>query len=170
MTEGAENPFQGIGAPPEGSDPEAQLSYLRRVVDAFHSTGNPRLRPLRQKLDLALADLARGTERNLDPEKLAGQFSAQVDELRLATFELLVTVVNQARATLRVKLHTILPPGQRVDTEKLQKALGVFAQGLRKTLTAAKKADPQARQEGNRLLDEAGKLMDESGHELQGQG
>ena len=168
MSDAAANPFLGIGAPPAGSDPEAQLSYLKRVVEAFDSTGNPRLKPLRQKLDNAMIELARGSERNLDPEKLAKQFAREVDDLRLQTFELLVTVVNQARATLRVKLHQILPPGERVDTEKLQKALGLFAQGLRKTLAAAKKADPQAKDEGNRLLDEAGKLMVESGQELQG--
>jgi hypothetical protein len=170
MTEAAENLFQGIGAPPEGQDPEAQLSYLKRVVEAFQATGNPRLKPLRQKLDQALLAVAQGAERNLDPEKLAQQFAREVDELRFQTFELLVTVVNQTRATLRVKLRQALPPEQRVDTEKLQKALGLFAQGLRKTLTAAKKADPQASDEGNRLLDEAGKLMEESGRELQGQG
>ena len=169
MVDSSENPFLNVGAPPAGSDPEEQLTYLRKVVDAFHVTGNPRLRPLRQKLDLALEELARGTERNLDPERLAREFSAEVEELRLQIFELLVTVVNQVRATLRVKLHQSLPPDSRVDTEKLQKALGLFAQGMRKTLTAAKKADPQAREEGNKLLDEAGKLMEESGHELERQ-
>ena len=34
-----ENPFEGIGEPPEGEDPEAQLSYLRKVIAAFDASG-----------------------------------------------------------------------------------------------------------------------------------
>ncbi|MBI5511775.1 MAG: hypothetical protein HY903_23715 [Deltaproteobacteria bacterium] len=159
MSDAAENPFRGIGAPPQGTDPEPQLAYLRRVVDAFHSTGNPRLRPLRQKLDDALEELARGAAKNLDPEKLAREFGARVTDLRLQTFDLLLTVINQVRATLRVKLQRGMPWSEKIDTEKLQQALGLFSQGLRKTLAAARKADPQAHDEGNKLLEEAGRMM-----------
>ena len=167
MSASPANPFLGVGAPPEGPDPKAQLEYLRRVVDAFHSTGHPRLKPLRQKLDHALEELARGAKRHAAPEKLAREFAQEVAELKLQTYELLVTVVNQARATLRVKLRHILPPEQRIDTEKLQKGLGLFSQGLRKALVGARKQDAAAQAEGKATLAEAAQLMTESGREIE---
>ncbi len=166
MTASASNPFAGLGTPPASGDPEGQLHYLRRVVDAFHQTGNPRLKTLRQRLDQALLELARGAERGADPDVLARGFAANVNQLQLQTFDLLTTVVNQARATLRVKLTQPLPPRERAEQEKLQKALGAFSQGLRKTLAAARKPDDAARDEANRLLTEAGQLMEDAGQEL----
>lgn len=168
MSRQAANPFLDIGAPPEGNDPEAQLSYLKTVVAAFHASGNPRIKPLSRKLDIALEDLARGGQKNDDPTKLAKQFAAQVDALRLQTYDLLLTVINQVRATLRVKLKQGMPPDERVDSEKLQEALGVFAQGLRKLLSSIKKGNSEGLAEGGKLLDDAGKLIRGSGSELLG--
>jgi len=163
---GPDNPFVGLGAPPQGSDPEAQLTYLKQVVGAFEQTGNPRVRPLGRKLEEALAQLARDSERGADPEKLARQFSAEVATLRHQAYDLLLTVINQVRATLRVKLQQGVPAPQRADTEKLQKALALFSQALRKTLNAAKKGDTAAQSEADHMLSEAGALLEESGHEL----
>jgi hypothetical protein len=161
-----DNPFAQIGAPPVSEDPEAQLSYLKQVVGAFDATGNPRIKPLRHKLEEALEKLARGTERNVDPERLAREFAADVDALRLQTYDLLLIVINQVRATLRVRLKQGISPSDRVDTEKLQKALAVFSQGLRKMLRARKNGDARAEEEAKDILGEAGRALEESGNQL----
>lgn len=161
-----------IGAPPEGDDPEAQVQYLKRVVEAFAATGNPRIRPLRRKLDTMLERLAAGAERATGDqavESLARAFAVEVSELQRQTYDLLLTVINQTRATLRVKLKQGMPADERVDTEKLQRALAAFAQGLRKMLVAAKKGDKRAHDEAARELEAAGRLLDETADELKGQ-
>jgi hypothetical protein len=162
-----------IGAPPAGDDPEAQVEYLIRVVTAFQATGNPRIKPLRKRLDTMLERLAEGGER-LAPEdeegiqELATELATEVHGLQRQTYDLLLTVINQTRATLRVKLKQGMPPNERVDTEKLQKSLAAFAQGLRKMLVAAKKGDKQAHDEAARELEAAGRLLDETAGELEG--
>lgn len=163
---GTDNPFSGVGDPPEGQDPEAQLTYLRKVVGAFQGTDNPRIRPLKKKLNEALLRLAGGSERGVDPQELAGKFSDEVDALRLQTYDLLLTVVNQVRATLRLKLKKGMAGAERVDTERLQKALALFSQGLRKTLLATKKSDSKAYDAAVQVLAEAGQVLEETGHQL----
>jgi hypothetical protein len=162
----SENPFLEIGAPPDGEDAEAQLTYLKRVVAAFESTSNPRIKPLRRKLEEALADLADGAGRGADAESLATQFAGQVDALRAQTYELLLVVINQVRATLRVKLKQGVSPGERVDTERLQKALAFFSQGLRKTLRAQKSGDPDGQREAREMLSDASRALEETGVQL----
>jgi hypothetical protein len=160
------NPFMALGAPPAGEDPEAQLTYLKQVVSAFAAAGNPRLKPLGKKLDQAFEHLASGAERGGDPEALARKLHAEVSALQIETYELLLTILNQARGTLRVRLQQGMPPPKRADTEKLQQALGGFAQGLRRFLSARKKGDAQAVREATKAIEEAGKLLAESGQEL----
>lgn len=167
MTDHAsDNPFSGVGDPPEGQDPEEQLTYLRKVVDAFQGTDNPRIRPLKKKLNEALLRLAGGSERDVDPEELANKFAGEVEALRLKTYDLLLTVVNQVRATLRLKLKKGMATTERVDTERLQKALALFSQGLRKTVLATKKSDSKAFDDATQVLAEAGLVLEETGHQL----
>ncbi|MEE8409920.1 MAG: hypothetical protein V3T05_09960 [Myxococcota bacterium] len=163
---GSDNPFAGVGDPPAGQDPEAQLTYLRKVVDAFQSTGNPRIRPIKKQLNEALLRLGGASERGVDPEELAKTFAGEVDALRLRTYDLLLTVVNQVRATLRLKLEKGMATTERIDTERLQKALALFSRGLRKTLLATKKRDTKAHDDATQILAEAGQVLEETGHQL----
>ncbi|MBI3179417.1 MAG: hypothetical protein HYZ27_07125 [Deltaproteobacteria bacterium] len=167
MSSGA-NPFIALSTPPEGNDPEEQLNYLKEVVHAFETTGNARVRPLGRKLEDALARLAVAGQRGGDPEKLARQFAQEVSELRLQAYDLLLTVINQVRGTLRVKLQQGMPGPRRGDSERLQKALAAFSQALRKALVAVKKGDRDAQTEADKLVSEASTLLDESGRELAG--
>jgi len=161
-----------IGAPPEGDDPEAQVQYLVRVVEAFQATGNPRIKPLRKKLDGMLERLAEGAESiesDDEVEVLARELAVEINGMQRQTYELLLTVINQTRATLRVKLKRGMPSDERFDTEKLQKSLAAFAQGLRKMLAAAKRGDRQAHDDAAVELELAGKLLDETSQELKEQ-
>ncbi len=163
----SDNPFLDIGAPPEGEDPEAQVEYLKRVVTAFAATGNPRIKPLRKKLDTMLERLAAGAESARTEDELrtlAQEFAVEINALQRQTYELLVTVINQTRATWRVKLKQGgLPPGEKLDTEVLQKALAAYAQALRKMLAAAKRGDKAAHDAAARELEHAGELVDRAG-------
>ncbi len=161
-----DNPFIALGTPPEGDDPEAQLSYLKGVVHAFELSGNARVRPMGRKLEDALARLAAAGQRGGDPEALAREFAGEVNELRQQAYDLLLTVINQVRATLRVKLQQGVPGPQRGDAEKLQQALAAFSQALRKGLVAVKKGDREAQKEADKLVAEASALLGESGREL----
>lgn len=161
------NPFQALGPPPEGNEPRSQLLYLQRVMEAFAQTAEPRVAPLKRKLQAAVTRLAQGTEREEEPEQVAARFGAEVARLRLESYELLLTLVNQVRATLRVQLARMMPPDKRIDSELLQKGLGIYAQGLRKLVTALKTDDESKRAEAHTLLDEAGKLLESSAHEPQ---
>ena len=96
--------------------------------------------------------------------------SGLANHVTWGTYELLVTVINQTRATLRARLKQGMPPAERLDTEKLQKALGGFAQGLRKMLAAAKKGDKAAHDAAAAELEAAGNLLDETSEEIKQQG
>jgi len=166
MPPAAANPFQALPPPPSGNDPAAQVDYLERVVQAFEQAGNPRLAPLKKRLHATLAEVARGAERGDDPEKLAREFAAQVAELRLQTYDLLSVVINQVRATLRVKLQGSLAPPERLDAESLQKGLGEYAQGLRKLILAIKKRDATLEAEAQKLISAANELLSAAGKQL----
>jgi hypothetical protein len=161
------NPFTALGSAPAGEDAEAQLVYLRQVVTAFAVTGNPRLKPLGRKLDQAFARLAHGAEHGRDPQSLARDLDADVRALQIEVYELLLTILNQTRGTLRVKLQQGMPPPERADTERLQQSLGAFAQGLRRFLAASKKGDKQAVADATKAIEEAGRLLADSGRELE---
>lgn len=165
------NPFADIGELPKGDDPEAQVEYLRSVVDAFHATGNPRIKPLRRKLDAMLARLADGAESassEAELKALAEEAAGAVADLQRQTYDLLLTVINQTRATLRVRLQQGVPPNERLDAEKLQSSLAGFAQALRKMLSSAKKGDREGHDAAARELEAASRLLDDTAGELKG--
>jgi len=160
------NPFTNLGAPPEGDDPEGQLRYLRQVMDAFSQTDNPRVKPLGRKLDVALEKMAKKSERGADPETLARELHAEVRALSLQTYELLLTVINQVRATLRIKLQRGMAGDERLKSEQLQDGLALYAQGLRKLLSAIKKGNQQGQDEGSEMLQRASLQLDAIGQQL----
>jgi len=162
-----ENPFRDLGAPPATDAPPAeQLRYLEGVIEGFRNAGSPRIKPLQKQLTDALERLQRGLDRGTAPEEIAAQLSGDVAALRLQTFEILLVVVNQVRATLRVKLQGGLPTPERLDVEALNRGLGLYAQGVRKLVAAFKKNDEQAVRQASEALDEASALMSQSGQTL----
>ncbi len=162
-----DNPFAALPSPPTpSSPPEEQLRYLEGVVEAFRSAGNARIKPLQKQLTLALERLHRGAGRGEDRDVVAMQLADDIAELRVQTFELLLVVVNQVRATLRVKLQRGLAPPERLDVTALNKGLTLYAEGVRQLVVAFKKGDEHAVQSASRALDEASALMKTSGEAL----
>lgn len=162
-----DNPFAALpSAPAASASPEEQLRYLEGVVEAFRTAGNPRIKPLQKQLTSALERLHRGAERGEDREALAMTLSEDITELRLQTFELLLVVVNQVRATLRVKLQHGLPAPERVDVTELNKSLTLYAEGVRKLVSAFKKNDDASIRVASEALDAACAQMSASGRTL----
>ena len=76
------------------------------------------------------------------------------------TFDTLLTIVNQVRGTLRIKLQGGMPKPERDEAERLQEGLQGFSKGLRQVLLGAQHGDAAAEQAGLRLLDEAVRALD----------
>ena len=161
-----ENPFAAIGAPPEGEDPRQQLLYLQSIVAAFEKTPNPRIKPLQKQLGTAIENLAVSVERGDPPAQIGQRFQRDIRDLRVQTFDLVLVVVNQFRATLRVKLQAGMAPPQRLDMELLQRALGEYAQAVRKMIGAMKKGDAQTAKEAGEMMDRANAMLDQSREQM----
>lgn len=161
------NPFSALGPPPASADPAAHLAYLKGLLDAFAQSTEPRIKPLKEKLESTLQSVARAVERGEATEVVATRFAKELTELRIAVYDLLLTVVNQVRATLRVQVPRSTPEAQRVKMDDLQQALGDFAQGLRKLVAALKKGDVAKQEEAIREVEKAGSSLDSSGHALE---
>ncbi len=143
--------WQELAGPP-ASDPESQLAYLKRMVQLFHRAPHPRVKALRRKLDAALIQLVEAAETGRSPAELAEELAGHIDALRSETFELLLTVVNQVRGTLRVRAKN--------SPAELQDGLQLFSQALRKMVAAMRKGDLCGETEAQRQLDEAASLLE----------
>ena len=146
-----ETPFSHLGAPPGDEDPRAQIQYMIGVLQAFEDVREPRMKPLRDKLHSAIAELEHD-----DDGKVRERYAASVQALQIETYDLIVVVVSQVRATLRAQLARGMSKPDRLDTERLQRDLGDFSQAMRKLVAAIKKGDHAKRLEAERLLEAAG--------------
>jgi hypothetical protein len=158
-----ENPFAAIGAPPETDDVREQLLYLERVLEAFQKTPHPRLKPLRRQLCKAIENLGLAVQRGDPPEEIARRFTDEARDLRRQTYELVLTVVNQFRATLRAKLQAGMAAPQRTDMELLQKGLREYAHAVRTMVSAMRNNDDQAAKAAGAQMELANALLNQSG-------
>ncbi len=150
--------FARLGALPEES--RAQLSWLKRLVEVFHQAPDPRIKALRRQLDEALLRLSAGHEEREDPAELGRDFAARIERLRHDTFDTLLTIINQVRGTLRIKLAGGMPKAARAEAERLQDGLSHFSRGLRQVLLGAQSGDAAAEQAGQKLIDQALRALD----------
>jgi len=146
----------GAGAPV--NDPQAQIDQIEQVLAVLQEIGHPRIKPIKKKLRRALARVGEGAESGRSEEVIAKQLVADLRELRRATYELLTTVVNQLRGTLRVK-KTELSPAERGEAERLMNGLGLFAKAMSKMTVATRKDDDAARDRAVEMMNEAHAAM-----------
>ncbi|MCK5688132.1 hypothetical protein KAI87_02620, partial [Myxococcota bacterium] len=118
------NLFTELASPDEGADHHAHLAYLVSLLEAFEQTGDARIKPMRRKLHTAIIELTEGTEQGLSTEELALKFQKRIADLQVQTYEVLNIVVNQLRATLRMKLKRSPPMVGGVNMQELQDNLG----------------------------------------------
>jgi hypothetical protein len=142
------------------SEQGEQLAWLKRLIEVFHRAQDGRIKTLRRQLDDALVQLALGHEAGTDADELGRDFAARIERLRHDTFDVLLTIVNQVRGTLRAKLQGGMSKTARDEAERLQDGLQLFSKGLRQVLLAAQSGDAAAEAQGSRQLDEAARALD----------
>lgn len=146
----------GAGAP--FNDPQAQIDQIEQVLAVLEEIGHPRIKPIKKKLRRALARVGEGAESGRSEEIIAKQFAADLRELRRATYELLNTVVNQLRGTVRMK-KAEMSPAEREEAERLMNGLGLFARAMQKMISASRKDDERGRTRAVELMNEAHAVM-----------
>ncbi len=134
---------------------EKQYEFLIELVQAFKTYEHPRLKPLEDKLRVSLQRVVKSAEASVSPDNLAAQFAEDLADLRLQTFELLLTVMNQVRASMKVALQSGGRLPGRLQMQDLERSLGTFSIGLRKAIHGYKKGDASQNEQANRLLIQA---------------
>ncbi|MBC7792651.1 MAG: hypothetical protein H7Z43_03000 [Clostridia bacterium] len=152
----AANPLDAVGPPPPTDDPHAQAEYLTQVLDAFAAIQEPRIKPLRARLLSALAELHDNEDGKGRERHVAAMKAVQID-----VYELVITIINQIRTTLKVQLGRGMATPARLGMEKLQKQLGDQVRAMLKTVSALKSTDSAKFAEAARLLEEAQRGMQE---------
>ena len=128
-------------------------------MQVFESAPHARIKPLQKQLNIAIEHLTRGIQTTGNPESIAKQFVSDVRDLYVQTYEIMSVLVNQFRATLRVKLISGMPPPEQTDVDKLQQALAEYAQALRKMIAARKKGDDEAAKMASGQMERAAEVL-----------
>jgi len=136
-----DNPPAVLSAPPPIGDPQATLEFLKGVAQSFAAAEHPRVKPLQKRLSEAIDHLSRSLQAQERPQEIAARFVTDVRDLYVQTYELISVLVNQFRASLRVKLLAGMPAPDKINVELLQQALSDYAQAVRKMIAAQKKGD-----------------------------
>lgn len=150
----------GAGAPV--NDPQGQIDQIEQVLVVLEEIGHPRIKPIKKKLRRALARVGEGAQAGRSAEVIAKQLATDLRELRRATYDLLTTVVNQLRGTLRVKKAEI-SVAERDDAERLMHGLGLFAKAMNKMSAASRADNDDARTRALELMNEAHAAMKQPG-------
>lgn len=137
-----------LGAPAADATPEQQLAFVAALTQGLGEAGGPRVAELGRRLDEAFRALAAGHARGDEPRALSRRAAAEVRDLELEAYDLLSVVVNQVRATLRVRVESGLRPTGDLRLDRLQEGLAEVSKGLRKLLTAARRGDSDAERQG----------------------
>jgi hypothetical protein len=142
------SPLEALRPPAADADPEVRLGFLAALTFALGEAGGPRLAELGRRLAEALRALAAGHARGEEARVLGRRAAAEVRDLELEAYDLLSVVVNQVRATLRVRVEGGLRPAGEVRVDRLQEGLAEVSKGLRKLLGAARRGDVEAERQG----------------------
>ena len=154
----SENEFSDIGAVPESNDAHAHLLYLKKVIQAFDKSGHPRIKPMQRKLNQAIKELA-VKAKTKKPDEIAKLFTQRVEELRLQTFSLLQTVVNQVRGTLQTQKTYFSAQDKSQRWEELNESLALFSKGLNQFLKAKKNKNKELEEKALVLIKSASELL-----------
>ena len=164
------NPFVELGPSPPDDDPVAQADYLRRLALALEQTGNPRVKPLKKKVNGMVRRFAESAKRGEPPERFAHRFAEEMRELRVMSHEFLLTVVNQVRTTLKTRLQPGSPHAKDVDQLRAQKAFRIYAKALHKLIGAIKRGDSAEERQASDMMRDARDLMRATGEEAMAAG
>ena len=154
----SENAFADIGASPENNEAHEHLLYLKKVVQAFDKSGHPRIKPMQRKLNQAIKELA-VKAKTKKPDEIAKLFTQRVEELRLQTFSLLQTVVNQVRGTLQTQKTYFSAQDKSQRWEELNESLALFSKGLNQFLKAKKNKNKELEEKALVLIKSASELL-----------
>ena len=157
----SDNAFENVGAPPESKDPKDTLLYLKSVVLAFEKSGHPRIKPMQRKLNQAIKELATKSKTK-KPEEIAKLFNKRTEELRLQTFGLLQTVINQVRGTLATQKKFFSAEDREHRWEELSESLKMFSKGINIFLKAKKAENKELEEKALGLIKEASDLLSTS--------
>ena len=157
----SENAFADIGASPENNEAHEHLLYLKKVVQAFDKSGHPRIKPMQRKLNQAIKELATKAKTK-KPDEIAKLFTKRVEELRIQTFSLLQTVVNQVRGTLQTQKAYFAADDKSERWEELNASLALFSKGLNQFLKAKKNNNKELEEKALALIKEASELLSTS--------
>lgn len=149
------------GPGPAIGDAQAQIDQIEQVVAVVNEIGHPRVKPIKKKLRRALARVGEGAAAGRSEEVIAKQLTADLGELRLATYQLLNTVVNQLRGSMRIKKRE-MSPDERKEAERLINGLGLFARAMHTMIRASRSDDEDTRQRAVELMNEAHAAMKET--------
>ena len=156
-----DNAFAEIATPPDSDNTHEHLLYLKKIVEAFEKSGHPRIKPMQKKLNQAIKELSLKAKTKT-PEQLSDLFTKRVDELRLQTFTLLQTVVNQVRGTLETQKHFFAAEDKSNRWEELRNSLALFAKGVNQFLKAKKTKNKDLETKAQQLIKEASDILNAS--------
>lgn len=139
----AVHPFDELGLPPE--DPLGQLEWLKQMVVALETARDTRLKPLKKRVRKLVLDFDRNRKLGKAPEEIGEHAHRQLRELRIETFTIVLRLIQQIDASVKVQLAKEGPASALpADATDYLQRLAEFGSKLRRLLIALKKNDRAA--------------------------